>query len=60
MVRLLLNASAGWKSMRLVRNEDEVVAGILAAVQEWNSESCLIRRFERDVKKVCIGLPRTT
>ncbi|GIL80066.1 hypothetical protein Vretimale_12885 [Volvox reticuliferus] len=51
MVRLLLNASVGWKSMRMVRNEDEVVSGMLAAVQEWNSESCLIRRFDRDVKE---------
>ncbi|GIL54570.1 hypothetical protein Vafri_10320 [Volvox africanus] len=51
MVRLLLNASVGWKSMRMVRNEDAVVAGMLAAVQEWNSESCLIRRFDQNVKK---------
>ncbi|KAG2426196.1 hypothetical protein HXX76_013177 [Chlamydomonas incerta] len=50
MVRLLLNASAGWKSMRMVRNEDDVVAGLVAAVQEWNAESCLLRRFDRVVK----------
>ncbi|KAG2443432.1 hypothetical protein HXX76_001790 [Chlamydomonas incerta] len=49
MVRLLLNASVGWKSMRMVRNEDAVVAGLVAAVQEWNAESCLLRRFDRNV-----------
>jgi hypothetical protein len=54
MVRLLLNASVGWKAMRMVRNEDEVVAGMLAAVQEWNSENCLLRRFDRDIKNVCV------
>ncbi|EFJ43783.1 hypothetical protein VOLCADRAFT_106623 [Volvox carteri f. nagariensis] len=51
LVRLLLNASVGWKAMRMVRNEDQVVAGMLAAVQEWNSESCLVRAFERDIQK---------
>ncbi|GFR49172.1 hypothetical protein Agub_g11194 [Astrephomene gubernaculifera] len=50
MVRLLLNASAGWKSMRMVRNEDAVVTGLVAAVQEWNAESCLLRRFDRVVQ----------
>ncbi|KAG2443248.1 hypothetical protein HYH02_009321 [Chlamydomonas schloesseri] len=49
MVRLLLGASVGWKSMRMVRNEDAVVAALQAAVQEWNSESCLLRRFDRSV-----------
>ncbi|PNW74189.1 hypothetical protein CHLRE_13g588750v5 [Chlamydomonas reinhardtii] len=49
MVRLLLNASVGWKSMRMVRNEDAVVAGLVAAVQQWNAESCLLRRFDRNV-----------
>eukprot|EP00198_Chlamydomonas_reinhardtii_P006753 XP_001696089.1 predicted protein [Chlamydomonas reinhardtii] len=49
-VRLLLNASAGWKSMRMVRNEDAVVAGLVAAVQQWNAQSCLLRRFDRAVK----------
>ena len=51
-VRLLLNASAGWKSMRMVRNEDAVVAGLVAAVQQWNAQSCLLRRFDRAVKAV--------
>ncbi|GLC75659.1 hypothetical protein PLESTF_001671000 [Pleodorina starrii] len=50
MLRLLLNASSDWQSVRLVRNEDAVVAALVAAVQEWNAESCLLRRFDRTVK----------
>ncbi|KAG2497283.1 hypothetical protein HYH03_004867 [Edaphochlamys debaryana] len=49
-VRLLLGASEGWKAMRLVRNEDAVAAAVMAAVQEWNAESCLLKRFDRVVK----------
>ena len=61
MVRLLLNASVGWKSMRMVRNEDAVVAGLVAAVQQWNAESCLLRRFDRNVAAVSgCGLPTGT
>ncbi|GIL93372.1 hypothetical protein Vretifemale_20773 [Volvox reticuliferus] len=50
LVRLLLNASTSWISMRMVRNEAAVVAGVLSAVQEWNAESCLRQRFERTIK----------
>ncbi|KAG2497506.1 hypothetical protein HYH03_004658 [Edaphochlamys debaryana] len=51
LVRLLLGSAAGWKAMRMVRNEDAVVAGLVAAVQEWNAESCLLQRFERVVEE---------
>ncbi|GIL61232.1 hypothetical protein Vafri_15640 [Volvox africanus] len=50
LVRLLLNASTGWISTRMVRNEAAVMAGVLSAVQEWNAESCLLQRFDRTIK----------
>ncbi len=32
--------------MRLVRNEEEVQRGLMEAVQEWNAENCLMKRFD--------------
>ncbi|KXZ45042.1 hypothetical protein GPECTOR_59g650 [Gonium pectorale] len=50
LLRLLLDSSAGWRAMRMVRNEEAVVAALAEAVQEWNAESCMLRKFDKAVQ----------
>ena len=51
-VRVFLGATPGWKAMRLLANEDEVMIAMHTAVAEWNSENCLVKRFNKQVAAV--------
>lgn len=49
-VRVFLRATPGWKAMRLLANEDEVMIAMHKAIAEWNSQNCLVKRFNKQVE----------